>query len=85
MSAPKPYALSFNLETDFDGNLRLKDGAMGEKKEISLDDLHKAWCMDAATKEDLVRYALQWKERYLQLERELNDLKSQPLCRIGGN
>lgn len=62
--AAAPYALMFNLETDFDESLALKPGAKGVRKSLtSLADVDRYWIMNAATKEELVRYALQWKER----------------------
>lgn len=68
-SEPAPYALTFNLETDFDENLRLKPDAKGVRVPITLDQLHAHWAMNAQTKEELVRYALEWKQKYLNLKK----------------
>ena len=72
-----PYRLDFNLETDFSEDLKLRDGVQGVRVPIILDDLHKHWCMNTSTKEELVRYALQWKERYLLLQKQLNECRNQ--------
>lgn len=73
--AGAPYALVFDLETDFDQNLKLKAGHDGARIQISLDELDRHWAMDAATKEELVRYALQWRERYKMLDKQLNECR----------
>jgi hypothetical protein len=70
---PLPYALVFNLETDFDDNLKLKDGAQGVHKTVDINALHKHWCMPSPSKEDLQRYALEWKQRYIQLQKQLDE------------
>ena len=70
-----PYALTFNLETDFTENLKLKEGVSGVRVDTSLEALHKHWCVDAATKEELTRYALQWKVRYEKLEKQLKECR----------
>jgi hypothetical protein len=55
--------------------LKLKPDAQGVNRSITLDSLHKYYCMDAPSKEELVRYAMQWKERYKKLQRELRQCK----------
>ncbi len=74
--AAKPYTLNFNLETDFDEDLKLKPEAQGTRVDVSLDDLDRNWVMDAATKEELIRYALQWKVRYKLLEQRMQRCES---------
>lgn len=69
------YALTFNLETDFNENLKLKEGITGTRVDVGLEGLHKHWCVDAAAKEELTRYALQWKVRYEKLEKQLRECR----------
>jgi hypothetical protein len=73
---PEPYALSFNLSTDFNDDLQLIPGHLGVHKPVTIDSLHKNWCMDDPTKNDLVRYSLEWKQRYLKLKEDLNKCES---------
>lgn len=75
LSASGPYSLDFNLETDFDEKLKLKEGVTGVRTRVSLEDLHKHWVVDADTKEELTRYALQWKTRYEKLEKQLRECR----------
>lgn len=69
LNANSSYLLCFNLETDFDDNLRLKKDVKGARKPITFEALHKAWVVDTPTKEELESYALKWKARYIELER----------------
>lgn len=75
-SAGGAYLLNFNLETDFDADIKLKPGVQGVRKKITLDDLHKNWCLDASSKEELTRYGLQWKERYKMIAKQLDECRS---------
>ena len=65
-----PYKLCFNLETDFDDDLKLKPDAKGTRIPVELADLHKWWATDSFTKEELESYAMKWKARYIKLEKE---------------
>lgn len=75
-SAPKPYLLTFNFETDFNDDLTLKPGVKGVRKEVSLDDLDRNWVLDAKSKEELVRYALEWKQRAELMKKQLDECRS---------
>lgn len=73
---PQPYRLQFNLETDFDENLSLKPDAKGVRVPTTLEDLHANWVMNAATKEELQRYGLEWKQRYIKIKQRLDECES---------
>lgn len=68
--AKEPYGLFFDLEKDFDEDLRLKPDSKGARRALTLKTLHKHWAMDANTKEELVRYAREWKARYIKMRDE---------------
>ena len=72
-----PYVLTFNLETDFTADLKLKPGVKGVRRNVTLADLNKNWVLDAGSKEELTRYALQWKERAALAYKQLDE------CRAG--
>lgn len=71
-----PFMWTFKIPDDFDDNLKVKPDAPMPDVPITLDSLDRHWCMNAATKEELVRYASEWKTRYLALKKQLQRCES---------